>query len=63
MPQIDDPLNRIEVRGYVFMLLLRMDKGYVNPNGNICQDPLVLLLCAMQADGCPVQCQSTSRYP
>ena len=55
MTKIEDP-NQMEIRGWVMLMLERASESGVISDSE-CNDPAVLLACALGSDGCPAKCQ------
>ena len=64
MTMINDPSMK-EIRGYVFIMLQRVDEDYLDGSRKpaVCRDPLIMLACALETDDCPAECKEKEEKP
>jgi hypothetical protein len=48
--------NLKEIRGYVFITLLKTEQTFEGSAKNICEDPQIMLACSLGTSNCPAEC-------
>jgi hypothetical protein len=57
MTQIENAESRLEIRGYVMLMLMRSDDGSTPSTKVDCTDSLIALACSLDSDDCPAECR------
>ena len=63
MTQISDAEGRLEIRGYVMIMLQRADEIVRGISDDECKDPLIMLACALETADCPAKCSGDGKDP